>query len=91
MDRALEKQSSIVFHEPSKLLIISGPDNAIKAAQKTIGALLPSYRDLSQKMPDTTPGFSSFPDRPKGKVVDDLPAPKTKRPSVTPRAIPLNR
>ena len=48
VDQNLKNRASIAFHEPSKLLIVSGPAEAIEAAQKTVSALLPSYRELIQ-------------------------------------------
>jgi len=49
VDVGLKNRAKISYHEPSKLLIVSGPKEAIENAQKTVGALLPSYRELIEK------------------------------------------
>ena len=46
IDPNLKHEASIAFHEPSKLLIVSGPPEAIENAQKVVAAMLPSYREL---------------------------------------------
>ncbi|MGC6566047.1 MAG: hypothetical protein ACON38_10645 [Akkermansiaceae bacterium] len=47
VDPKLEQRANLVFHEPSKLLIVTGPKTAIELTKKTVAAVLPDYREKS--------------------------------------------
>lgn len=64
VDQTLEQRSTLVFHEPSKLLIVTGPEEAVELAGKTVGAVLPEYRERAtpeperlEKLPTSNPIF----------------------------------
>ena len=59
-DSKLEERTNIVFHEASKLLILSGPKEAIETAQKTAAALIPSYRQMLNPEPNLQPTGSKI-------------------------------
>lgn len=48
VDPKLEQRANLVFHEPSKLLIVTGPKSAVALTQKTVAAVLPDYREQKE-------------------------------------------